>query len=292
MSVAPLLGRTALITGASRGLGFEIARQFIASGASVGLCARGVDCLRSAARQLGEGLGPGQRIHTTAVDLADSVAVARLHDRVVAELGPIDILVNNAAIQGPMGPCESSAWTDWTRTVQINLMASVLLARLVLPGMKSRRRGRIVQLSGGGATSPIAGMSAYAASKAGIVRFVETLAHELQGSGVEINAIAPGALNTAMLDEVLAAGPDGVGEAYHARALRQRESGGASLAEAASLAVFLASDASKGISGRLISAVWDNWRELPNRAADLAGLDVYTLRRVTSHDRNLDWGDL
>ena len=134
--------------------------------------------------------------------------------------------------------------------------------RAVIPALCRRGYGKIVNLSGGGATKPLAGMSAYAASKAAVVRLTETLADDLRGDGVDVNAIAPGALNTRMLDEVLAAGPEKVGEAYYEGALKQRDSGGASLEKAAALVVFLASAASDGITrppdqrrlGRLVQA--------------------------------------
>ena len=127
-----------------------------------------------------------------------------------------------------------------------------------------RGYGKIVQLSGGGATGPLPGLSAYAASKAAVVRFAETLAEELREQRVDVNAIAPGPLNTRMLDEVLRAGPECVGEAFYEKALEQQRSGGIPLREGAKLAVFLGSLASDGITGKLLSAVWDPWSELPS----------------------------
>jgi NAD(P)-dependent dehydrogenase (short-subunit alcohol dehydrogenase family) len=117
------------------------------------------------------------------------------------------------------------------------------------------------------------------------------LAHELRADRVTVNAIAPGALNTRMLDEVIAAGPSLIGPERYARALAQKTDGGASLERAAQLAVFLASSASEGITGRLISAVWDPWETLGSHAADIDGTDVYTLRRIVPADRGFDWGD-
>jgi NAD(P)-dependent dehydrogenase (short-subunit alcohol dehydrogenase family) len=159
-----------------------------------------------------------------------------------------------------------------------------------LPHFKRQRSGKIVQLSGGGATSPLPWMTAYAVSKAAVVRFVETLSHEVRDHGIEVNAIAPGALNTRMLDEVLLAGPEKVGQSYYDRSLEQKASGGAPLESAADLAVFLGSPLSNGITGRLISAVWDNWRTLTEHVDQLSASDVYTLRRIVPADRGLDWG--
>jgi NAD(P)-dependent dehydrogenase (short-subunit alcohol dehydrogenase family) len=132
--------------------------------------------------------------------------------------------------------------------------------------------------------------SAYAASKAAVVRYVETLALELIEHGIDCNSIAPGALNTRLLDEVLAAGPDRVGKAFYEASLKQKATGGDSPEQAAELCVFLASTASDGITARLISAKWDPWGELPRYRDDLAGSDLYTLRRIVPADRGKDWG--
>jgi NAD(P)-dependent dehydrogenase (short-subunit alcohol dehydrogenase family) len=146
-----------------------------------------------------------------------------------------------------------------------------------------------VNLSGGGATAPLPFISAYAASKAAVVRLTETLAGELREHHVDVNAMAPGALNTKMLDEVLAAGPALVGESNYKKALKQKQDGGASLELAAGLCLFLASGASDGITGRLISAPWDSWKDLPAHREVLEKSDIYTLRRIVPGDRGLTW---
>ncbi len=170
-------------------------------------------------------------------------------------------------------------------------MGSVLPARFALAHLRQSERGKVVQLSGGGATSPMPGLSAYAASKAAVVRFAETLAHEVAGDGIDVNAIAPGALNTGMLDEVLEAGPEAVGESFYAAAVKQRENGGTPLTRGADLAVYLGSRRSDGISGRLLSAVWDPWEELEQHAETLEESDIYTLRRIVPAERGEGWGE-
>jgi 3-oxoacyl-[acyl-carrier protein] reductase len=161
----------------------------------------------------------------------------------------------------------------------------------VLPAFRARGAGKIVNLSGGGATAPLPRLSAYAASKAAVVRFTETLAEELRGTGVDVNAVAPGALNTRLLDEVLEAGPEKVGKAFYERSLKQKAEGGAPLEKGAALCAFLLSTESDGITGRLLSAVWDPWAELPARRAELEKSDIYTLRRIVPKDRGKDWGE-
>src|SRR5438046_909004 len=116
-----------------------------------------------------------------------------------------------------------------------------------------------------------------------------TLAEELRDHRIDVNSIAPGALNTRLLDEVLAAGPDRVGRAFFERSQKQRDDGGAPLEKGAALAVFLASAASDGITGRLLSAVWDKWADLAAKREQLAKSDVYTLRRIAPEDRGMQW---
>jgi len=268
-----LAGRTALIAGASQGLGLAIARAFVAEGARVIVCARDVSAV---SRELDA--------HRCDVSKPDEVTA------LIAQLPALDILVNCAGIYGPKGVFEDNDWSAWVQAIEIDLFGAVLLCRAVVPQMKRRGHGKIIQLSGGGATAPLPRLSAYAAAKAAVVRFAETIAVELAPHRIDVNCIAPGALNTRMLQEVLDAGPAAVGEEFYNKALAQQQSGGASLEHGAALAVFLASAASDGITGKLISAVWDPWAELPEHAAELAG-DIYTLRRIVPADRGKSWGD-
>jgi NAD(P)-dependent dehydrogenase (short-subunit alcohol dehydrogenase family) len=217
--------------------------------------------------------------------------VARLVRATQDTFGGIDILVNNAGVYGPKGEIEEVDWQEWVRAIEINLYGSILTCRAVLPYFKTRGRGKIIQLSGGGATNPLPRISAYAVSKAAIVRFIETLAEEVKGTGIDINAVAPGALNTRMLDEVLTAGPEKVGQAFYERSLKQKQQGGAPLDKGADLIVFLGSAQSDGISGKLISAMWDPWSTLPEHLAELRDSDIYTLRRIVPRDRGKTWGD-
>ena len=128
--------------------------------------------------------------------------------------------MNNAGVYGPKGPIEDVAWDEWEHAIRVNLLGSVLCCRALVPHFRANGYGKIIQLSGGGATSPLPRLSAYAASKAAVVRFAETLAEEVRGTGIDVNAIAPGALNTRLLDEVLEAGPERVGDAFYERAAR------------------------------------------------------------------------
>ena len=285
-----LAGRNAIITGASQGLGFEIARKFLAEGASIAICARVAGPLDEAANELRGKAGPGQQVISETGDVSREDDVRRIVDQAIRSLGQIHILVNNAGVYGPKGRIEEVDWTEWMRAMEINVYGSVLFYRHVVPHMSANRYGKIVQLSGGGATTPLPGISAYAASKAAIVRFAETMAEETRGSGIDVNSIAPGPLNTRLLDEVLEAGPDKVGREFYEKSIRQKNEGGAPLARGAELAAFLASAASDGITGKLLSAIWDPWERLAQHGDDLRG-DVYTLRRIVPKDRGFGWGD-
>jgi NAD(P)-dependent dehydrogenase (short-subunit alcohol dehydrogenase family) len=289
MTGRPLEGRGAIITGANRGLGLAIARAYVDAGASVMLCARDSRELEKVASALEVVARDRQRVVTRTCDVTSEGEVREVVADALRELGRLHVLVNNAGVYGPKGALEDVDWTEWVRAIEINLHGSVLMARAVIPHFKQHGYGKIVQLSGGGATNPLPRISAYAASKAAIVRVAETIAEELRDFGVDVNSIAPGALNTRLLDEVLAAGPELVGQPFYEKALRQQREGGAPLDRGAALAVFLGSSASDGITGRLISAIWDGWERLPERAAELAATDVYTLRRIVAADRGFEW---
>lgn len=286
-----LANRCAIITGASVGLGFEIAKKYLEAGASVMICARNEMLLDSAALALKPLAGVGQSVLALPCDISKLADVTALVGAALREFGRLDVLVNNAAVAGPCGGIENIDLSEWFRAIEINLLGSVLLSRAILPHFKKAAHGKIIQLSGGGATNPLPGLSAYAASKAAVIRFVETLAEETRPHHIDVNAIAPGALNTRMLDEFLAAGPERIGPAFYERSLRQKKDGGAPLGKGADLAVFLGSSSSDGITGKLISAIWDPWEELPNHLEDLNGTDIYTLRRIVPKDRGVAWGD-
>jgi len=287
----PLEGRAAVITGASQGLGLAIAQAYVAAGASVLICARDADAIEHARRALDDAATSGQRVVAMTADVSDEADVRKVVERAEASFSRIHVLVNNAGVYGPMGAIEDVDWREWTRAIEINLYGSVLPCRALLPHFRRHHYGKIVQLSGGGATNPLPRVSAYAASKAAIVRFAETLAQETIDAGIDVNSVAPGALDTRLLDELLAAGPERVGQAFYDRMLKTKQGGATPLSVGAELAVFLGSAASDGITGRLISAVWDPWRDLPARRGDLDRTDVYTLRRIVPKDRGLSWGE-
>jgi 3-oxoacyl-[acyl-carrier protein] reductase len=281
-----LQGARALVTGANQGFGYAVAKRFLSDGARVFLCARDEGRLAQAAKELRQAAA-ADRVLWARADVSRPADVKALIRSAVAALGGLDVLVCNAGVYGPKGRIEDVDWDEWMQAVSINLGGAILCCREALPHMRARGRGKIILLSGGGATKPMPYMSAYAASKAALVRFGETLAEELKGTGIDVNAIAPGALNTRLMEEVIEAGPDRVGRAFYEQTLKQKETGGTSLEKGAGLCAFLASSESDGITGRLISALWDPWED-PARLRDVLSVsDMYTLRRIVPEDRKM-----
>jgi NAD(P)-dependent dehydrogenase (short-subunit alcohol dehydrogenase family) len=284
-----LKGRTAIITGANQGLGEAIAKEFVRHGADIFICARDRNKLLKVKEKLEKIAGKDQKVRAMAVDVSLESAVEKLMNAAIAEFNHVDILVNNAGIYGPKGPIEKVDSSDWVKAIEINLNGVFFCCKHIMAHMKKKNYGKIINLSGGGATAPLPFISAYAASKAGVVRFTETLAGECKGFKIDVNAVAPGALNTRLLDEVLSVGPDTVGKDFYDKALKQKNDGGVPLEIGVELCVFLASSESDGITGRLISAKWDAWKSLPSRRQELMASDIYTLRRIIPEDRAKKW---
>lgn len=275
-----LLNKRAIISGASKGLGAAIAEAYVKEGAHVVICARNEIELLKKQAELKVITPINNKIIAIPTDVASPEQVEYLIKTTEKELGGIDILVANAGIYGPKGPLEILDWQEWSNAIDINLKGTVLQCREVIPFFKKQKYGKIIIISGGGATKPMPNFSAYAASKAGIVRFSETLANELLPFNIDVMAISPGALNTGFLDEVLSAGPENVGHKFYQVSIEQSKTGGSSPELAADLSVYLASNAADGITGKLISAIWDPWSNLHEYYPEIAMTDIYTLRRI------------
>lgn len=282
-----LQGRVVVVSGANRGLGLAIAEACAREGAGVLMGARDQAELEKAAVQVRA--QATAKIVAQALDVSQQASVRAFAETAQAQFGGVDALVNNAGVYGPMGPLADLEWDAWEEAIRINLFGAMHMCRAFIPLLRKSKRGKIVNLSGGAATQGMHGLSSYGASKAALVRVTETLA--LEEPGLDINAVAPGALNTRLLDELLQAGPDKVGKAFYEKSLKQRDQGGTSPTVAAGMIAWLASEQSNGVSGRLLSAVWDPWKDLPQRAQELAAGDIYTLRRIVPGDRGKDWGE-
>ena len=270
-------GQVAVITGAGRGIGRAIALAYAREGAKLALAARSESELQevvAAASDL------GAEAIAIPTDVTSPEDTQRLADSAAARFGRIDVLVNNAGISGPVGPLQGNDVAEWVDTITVNVTGTFLVCRAVIPVMLAQSGGRIINLSGAGATNAWSNMSAYCSSKAAVVRLTEVLAQELDGRGITVNALGPGSVHTSMWDRMTVQAADAGADFIHQLGLRVTSGGGASIDECAELAVWLASDDSGALTGRLISAATDDFRVLPPRIPEIMAGDAYTLRRV------------
>jgi len=275
--VMKLKDKVAIVTGAGRGVGRAIALAFAREEADVVVVSRTLSDVEETAAQV---RALGRRALALRVDVSRMEDVESMVKSTLRDFGRVDVLVNNAGILGPIGPLIENDVEQWIETIKVNLTGTFLCCKAVSPIMIKQGGGKIINLSGGGAAYPRPRFSAYATSKAAVVRLTETLAEELKEFNVQVNAIAPGAINTRIQEEILAAG-EVAGEKALAEAKKIRETGGTPPDVPAALAVFLASDESDGLTGKLISAVWDDWQSMGKRVSEILSTDLYTLRRVT-----------
>jgi 3-oxoacyl-[acyl-carrier protein] reductase len=189
-----------------------------------------------------------------------------------------------------MGPFLESDSESWVSSIHTNLILPALLTKYFGSVIAANGYGSIVLFSGGGASQVRENFSAYSAAKAGLVRMVETVAKEMKAQNVRINAVAPGVMPSKMMQEIIES-KESVGQVEVQRASAALDFHDADNTKMLDLCKFLTSNESFGISGKLISAEWDNWREWPNHLDELQDSDLYTLRRITSRDRGMKWGD-
>ncbi len=270
-------GKVAIITGASKGIGRAIAKTFAKEGCNLVTVSRNFDEIRKAAEELGK-FGP--EVLPLACDVSVPKDVKEMVKETIKRFGRIDIFVNNAGIYGPFGPFVDNDLEMWKKAIDINLMGTMICTKYVLPYMIRSGKGKIINLSGGGSGGPATPtISAYVTSKMAVVRFTEVIAEEVKDHNIQVNSIAPGAVNTRLLDQVLGA-MGKVEKKFLERSLKQRETGGVPPEKAADLALFLASEESDAVTGKLISAVWDDYRNFGKRLEEIIGTSLYTVRRI------------
>ncbi|MGA3282969.1 MAG: SDR family oxidoreductase [Verrucomicrobiota bacterium] len=263
-----------VITGSSSGIGKFLADSLAAKGHAV--------CRLARSPQDG---------FSFQCDVSDWPALQNCVKGAARKWQKLDGLICCAAIQEPIGPAMEIDPAAWRFTLAANLDGTFFTIRAFYPLLrKTGRRAKIICFSGGGATGPRPNFAAYGVSKAGVVRLVETLAAEWRGQPLDINAVAPGAIFTRMTEQVLARGAAVAGKAEFERASRQSRDDDEQLKKVLGLIEFLLSSKSDGITGKLISAVWDPWEKLHEFKQDLDS-DIYTLRRIVPKDRGKAWGD-
>jgi len=258
-----------VITGTSSGIGQALANHLVRAGHDVwGLARR---------NQQSSG-----RFRASACDVSDWHSVERAAGDIATQWPHVDGLVCCAGTQGAIGPALELSPEDWAATVRANLEGTLFTIRAFHNALaRCPRRAKIVCFSGGGAAAPRPNFSAYGVAKTAIVRLVETLAAEWRELPMDINVVAPGAINTAMTEQIVRAGAGAAGEKEVAAARKQLEAGGQPLEKAVALVEFLLSPQSDGLRGKFISAQWDDWRSFAARRDELMKSSVYTLRRIT-----------
>jgi 3-oxoacyl-[acyl-carrier protein] reductase len=281
-----LKDKVAIITGGSRGIGKAIAERFAQEGCNLMLASRTKSELEKTAESIKNQFSVN--VSTCQTDIGNENEVVSMVHQTIVEFGRIDILVNNAAIIGPMGEISQIDGKEFFDTLKNNIGGTVFCTKAVIPYMKSKKHGSIINLSGGGGLGPLPHYDAYSASKAAIVRLTENFALELEKYNINVTAISPGAVNTKMFDEQLMADKNSIGEKNWQDLQDRFNSGGDPIDKAAELALFIASQNRKELNGRVISAIWDNWENISNQKDKIIDSDIFQMRRIVPKDRGID----
>ena len=262
-----------MITGAGRGIGKRLALGFAAEGARVGLLARSQAELDLAKLEIEQAGGQALRLRA---DVREPEDLAHAVERMRGSFGGLDVLIAAAGVQGPIGPFLSIKPKAWNETVEINLIGVANACRAALPPMIEKRSGKVILISGGGSAYARPNFSAYCGIEDGGGALRREPGREVSDHNVQVNTIAPGAAYSTMTDEILRAGEDRAGRKEIEDAEHVRVTGGIPAEKQIALALFLASERSNHISGKLIH-VNDDWKrfEQENMKSEL-----YTLRRV------------
>src|SRR6266446_2122753 len=268
-----LRDRTIALTGASMGIGYAVARQCAADGAKLILISRHREDLQRVAPTLDNGPHDVYEMDVSKLDRVTEF-VLYLESRYLR----LDGLINCAGIYGPIGRTEDIPPDEFAEAIQVNLFGTFYMCRFLLPLLKKAQRGKIVNFAGGGAASALPNYSAYAVSKAGVVRFTENLALEYRSDRIDANCVGAGFVVTRMHQQTIKAG-DRAGNLLEFTK-NQMATGGVPPEKAAALTSFLLSPASDGISGKFISASWDPWSEESFISLLKGDEDLATVRRI------------
>lgn len=266
-----LKDQVAVVTGGGRGIGRAVAQVLAQAGASVAVLARSAHELQQTVDLIAQA---GGRAKAFVADVSDSEAVCRAFREVEQSLGPIDVLVNNAAVLRPFGPLWENDADEWWRGMEVNVRGPMLCARAVLPQMIARRRGRIINISSGAGAMAAPYYSSYIVSKTALIRMTECLALETAAHGLAIFAISPGTVRTAMSEDSLQSPEGQRWLPWYRRVFEENIDVPAD--RAAGLVLELASGNGDALSGRFLS-VFDDLELLLRHSAEIEKKDLYTL---------------
>ncbi|MEK6705441.1 MAG: SDR family oxidoreductase [Bdellovibrionota bacterium] len=260
-----------VVIGSSQGIGREIAKHLVDQGHEVWGVARhrGQDCVSN---------------HFTSCDVSVWQQVESLAEQIGRKWSSVNAFINCAAIHGPIGPTINADPDEWLKAFQINIHGIFFSIKafyklLVGGSLQGQGHSKFICFSGGGAASPRPFFSAYATSKAAAVRLVENIAEEWKAVPIDINIVAPGALPTRLIEEVLNLGRNVVGEKELAQASKSKQNQQETMQKVLKMISFLISKDSDGVSGKLIAAQWDPIDYIISHKHELAE-DMFTLRRV------------
>lgn len=274
-----LKGKTAIVTGGTKGIGFAIAKELASNNATVVICSRTKSELSQAVKELSK----IKKSYGVICDVSQFNDCKKLIRFAVSKTKRIDILINNAGIYGPAGLLETNDPEDWQRVLAVNVLGTVYCTKLVLPFMKKRKSGKIINLAGAGVggTRSLPRFSGYYISKAAIAALTENLGAELEPFSIQVNAIAPGGVASDLNMNLLKLDRSVLGKDMHSMLMELRKTGGTPPDLAAKLVAFLCFAKANHITGRLLSAKWDSLEKLGRKRSFTN--NSFRLRRIDNN---------
>ena len=278
--------KVVIITGCSAGLGLNLLEKFVLKNYKVYGFSRSEKKINKAKNYLNSKKINKKNYKIEKLNVTNLIKVKKFIHKIKKKEKKIDVLINNAGVIGPLGKFEKNDIKIWKSAFEINFFGSMYLYKEIVPIMKEQNYGRIVQMSGGGATKAFPMYTSYSSAKAAIVRLSETISEEVKEFNIKINSVAPGILKTDFLDQALNKGPDKIGEEYFKKLQLAKKRGGDDMLKSIRLIEYLCSENCK-ITGKLISALWDKWEIFKKYNKILNKSDIYTIRRIIGKDRGL-----
>ncbi len=283
-----LKNKNVIITGSTGGLGSALASKYLEEGANLVLIGREKLKLNTLKNKFLKYLLPNQFIITIKLDHSNLSSISKILNKELRKIKKVDILINCAAIQGPIGKSWKNDFKEWQVAFNINFYSTMIITNIVLPYMLKNNSGSIINISGGGSTSSRPDFSSYAISKTALVRYTEILADELKNTSIKVNSISPGIMATNMIKQVIK-NKKNITNTDELNSAKKVLLIGDNMIKAISLCIFLSSNQSDGISGKLISSTWDSWDNFKEYVKIIAKSDIYTLRRILPQDRGMSW---
>lgn len=267
------MNKTIVITGATGGIGQIVVTKLSSEKVNLVLIGRDLVKLKNLQKEF-------KQVSIFRLNIEDSKKVNLVTKQIIKKFKVVDVLINIAGILGPIGEFHTQNLSEWKNVINANLFGTINFCHAILPFMVKRKQGKIINFSGGGAVKPFINFSAYASSKTAVVRFTENIAQEYKKYNIQINAIAPGLINTHMLDSALKAGSKKAGAEYYNRVVNAKTLGGDDVNKAIELINWLIKPTNK-LTGKLIAAQWDNFLSLTGKQIkELNENSGFTLRRI------------